>query len=186
MGRPVDPGLSARIDEVTLRMLDESGYHGLTISGVAAAAGVPRSTLYRRGKTKAALVVSAISELVPPLRDPVSDDPLRDLSDLVVDFVEAFVGSGHAAVVMELHARAYGDPELAELVRRYLVPRGETVDAVLARAAAAGLLDRRVTPDMVRDLLLGPLLYRWLVPKEIFDRGTAMAMTEAVLRGIRA
>ena len=52
-GRPRDVRNDTRILEATSAILFEKGYAGLTIDGVAAAAGVSRPTIYRRWPSKA-------------------------------------------------------------------------------------------------------------------------------------
>ena len=54
-GRPRDAGRDKAILAATLAILQDRGYHALTIEGVAAAAGVGRPTIYRRWPSKPAL-----------------------------------------------------------------------------------------------------------------------------------
>ena len=59
-GRPRDARHDQAILAATLEILQEQGYGGLTIEGVAARAGVGRPTIYRRWPSKPALVVAAL------------------------------------------------------------------------------------------------------------------------------
>jgi AcrR family transcriptional regulator len=52
----------------THRLLREQGYNRLTMDAVARAAGVARSTVYRRYKDKADLVSAAIKTLRTPVK----------------------------------------------------------------------------------------------------------------------
>lgn len=52
----------AELLAVTLRLLQESGYDGLTVDAVAAAARASKATVYRRWPTKAELVLAAFIE----------------------------------------------------------------------------------------------------------------------------
>ncbi|WP_132992974.1 TetR/AcrR family transcriptional regulator [Gordonia zhaorongruii] len=183
-GRPSDPDIDARVAEATLRLLTANGFHALSISGVATAAGVPRSTVYRRGDTPAALAVAAVSRTVPSVREFHTSDPLTDLSACAEDFIMRFIADPSAAVVMELHACAYNDPDLAALVRDYLRPRGDVIDAIASRAVASGAVDPGLDSGMVRDLVFGPLMYRWLVAKAPLDPPTVRTVVAASIRGI--
>ena len=62
-GRPRDGSRDALILEVTLAVLAESGYEGLTVDRVAARAGTARATIYRRWPSKVDLVVGAVRRL---------------------------------------------------------------------------------------------------------------------------
>src|SRR6476661_6804317 len=60
-GRPRDPGTDARILSCALDQLAEDGYAGMSIDGVARAAGVSKTTIYRRFADKNDLVTAAIA-----------------------------------------------------------------------------------------------------------------------------
>ena len=64
-GRPRSAKADQAILNATLRMLGTQGVAGTTIEGVAADAGVGKTTIYRRWPTKTALILAAISDLVP-------------------------------------------------------------------------------------------------------------------------
>lgn len=59
-GRPRDPSVDDAILTATLDLLAAQGYSRLTIEGVALAAGVAKTSLYRRWSTKESLVLDAI------------------------------------------------------------------------------------------------------------------------------
>src|SRR5919108_3049417 len=58
-GRPPSPQAHRAILDATLDLLAERGYGALTIEGVAARAGVAKSTIYRRWPSKLGVVVAA-------------------------------------------------------------------------------------------------------------------------------
>ena len=62
-GRPRSPEAEQAILNATLRMLGAKGVAGTTIEGVAADAGVGKTTIYRRWPTKTDLILAAISDL---------------------------------------------------------------------------------------------------------------------------
>lgn len=85
------------------------------------------------------------------------------------EFLLAFVADDHSPVIMELHAHALHDDQLAELVADYLHPRGITPGPHDRRAIDAGAVDESLDAGMVRDLVLGPIICRWLMTKEEAD-----------------
>ncbi|MET0981079.1 MAG: TetR/AcrR family transcriptional regulator [Telluria sp.] len=77
-GRSQDKSRDDVIITATLELLAEKGYHGLTMTDVAARAGVSKATLYRRWTAKADVVADAVATLNPmdPPRYPGTS--LRD------------------------------------------------------------------------------------------------------------
>ena len=60
-GRPRNADNDIAILEAATAILFEKGYAGLTIDGVASAAGVSRPTIYRRWASKPELVIAALA-----------------------------------------------------------------------------------------------------------------------------
>ncbi|WP_257210817.1 helix-turn-helix domain-containing protein [Actinomyces ruminis] len=65
-GRPRDTALDKRILQETFALLTERGLHGLRADQVAARAGVPKSTIYRRWSSLAELAVDAVDAALGP------------------------------------------------------------------------------------------------------------------------
>ena len=63
-GRPRDPEVDRAILSATLRLLGEQGYAGMSVDAVAAAAGVGKTTIYRRFATKADLATAAVASMI--------------------------------------------------------------------------------------------------------------------------
>src|SRR5579863_7338677 len=72
----------ARVLEATLDELVESGYAGMTVQGVAARAGVNKTSLYRRWGSKGGLLADALLSSSSDLTDPADTGNLRQ--DLLV------------------------------------------------------------------------------------------------------
>lgn len=70
------------VQQATIEELTRSGFAGLTMNGVAKAAGVSRSTLYRRWPTKEALIESLFEDGLQRLHDPADTGSL--LGDLEI------------------------------------------------------------------------------------------------------
>ena len=81
-GRPRDPEVDRAILQATLKLLTDRGYAGMSIEGVASAAGVGKTAIYRRFPSKAELAAAAIGSL----RE--SWGPLPDTGSARSDIVE--------------------------------------------------------------------------------------------------
>ncbi len=164
-GRPRDARHDQAILEATLEILQEQGYRGVTIEGVAARAGVGRPTIYRRWPSKPALVVAALvqsARLALPVPDTGS--LRRDLIAVQRHQVELMNAPEARRVTAGLIADLADDPELADTyVSQYLAPRRATVWQVLQRGVDRGELDADVDFAFVYDLLVGPLFMRAVV-----------------------
>src|SRR5258706_14376648 len=59
-GRPRDAGTTQRILKAALELGTELGFDGLTVEGIAARAGVGKSTIYRRWPDAWSIVADAV------------------------------------------------------------------------------------------------------------------------------
>jgi len=187
-GRPRDARHDPVILEATLGILQEQGYRGLTIEGVAASAGVSRPTIYRRWPSKPALVVAALvqsARLAVPVLDTGS---LRhDLIAVQRRQVELMNSPDSRRVTAGLVADLAIDPELGETyVSQYLAPRRAAVWQVLQRGVDRGELDADVDFAFVYDLLVGPLFMRAVVWGQPLAPDAAEKTAEVILAAFAA
>ncbi|SCL58727.1 transcriptional regulator, TetR family [Micromonospora citrea] len=167
-GRPRRPETDAAILRATLELLRDGGYRTLSIEKVATRAGVTRPTVYRRWPDKAGLVVDALAEAVPVALAPDTGDTRTDLHHVARGLVDRLAGL--APVILGVLADSVGREDLAAPLRdRYLRPRLRTVTDVVDRGIARGDLPPGTSPATARDLLAGPLVYRWLVNGTLTD-----------------
>lgn len=144
-GRPRDPQTDQAIHRAALKLLTDKGYAGMSVEGVAAEAGVGKTTIYRRYASKEELVAGALGAL----RDNLG--PLPDTGDVRSDLVEMILqmrrairrgpGFGMMGALLVEESRS---PELLELLReRVLRPRRDEAVTVLQRGVDRG----EVRPD---------------------------------------
>lgn len=186
-GRPRDADIDRRVADATLEVLRDRGYAGLSIDKVASAAGVTRATVYLRHPNKSALIAHVLRDLVPPLDIPDTGTPLVKVAGAAVELIIALQESGFADTVFSIHAQARRDPLLAQAVMSdYLGPRGAQLDELLNAARDSGELACDVPIDLARDLLFGPVVYRWLVVGDAVDRPLARRLVNVALTAIAA
>ena len=182
-GRPRDARRDEAILAATLALLQEQGYSGLTIDGVADRAGVGRPTIYRRWPSKPALVVAALvdsARLAVPERDTGS--LRRDLIAVQRHQVELMSSPVSRRVTAGLIADLASDPHLAETyVSQYLAPRRATVWQVLQRGVDRGELAADVDFAFIYDLLVGPLFMRAVVWGQPLPRDAAEKTADVIL-----
>lgn len=165
-------------------LLAERGFAGLTIEGIAAAAGVAKQTIYRWWDSKTdilmdALLDDAAEHLIPADHGDLRED-LRDQLSRVADFLTR---SDPGAVCRALIGQALHDPAFATVFRsRFLAEQRERDRLPLDRAISRGQLPAGT--DVLSDIdeLLGPIYYRVLVTGEPVDRSFTDRLADHYLR----
>lgn len=181
-GRRPDPAADGRILEAALELLSASGYAGFTLDGLAARAGVAKTTILRRWPSKGAVAAAAVERLALQTVDLPESGSLRgDLHGLVASAVASF-GQGRGRFVPHLMLESGGDSEIARLLSTILHTRRLAYRRVLARAVARGELDPEVDQDLIIDLLVGPVWARLLITHDPITPALVDEIVDAVLR----
>lgn len=148
-------------------LVAEQGFARTTIEGIAARAGVGKQTIYRWWPSKAAVLLDAVvaeqlpGDGAPPLPD--TGDLAADLRTTLVETVAYLTAPGTEHLLRALTAEMQHDPVLAVAVRTQLL--GPQMGTIVTRLAAAEVDD----PELVTELLLGPIFHRWLLGTEPLD-----------------
>jgi AcrR family transcriptional regulator len=182
-GRPRSARTEQAIIEATLGLLSEVGYGGLSIEGVAARAGVAKTTIYRRWRTKAELAVAAAEELAQKVRVPDTGSTLEDLVLLLRDIIKVYRTTVAGRILPGLIAEWADNPELAAVFRRFFGSRREIMLQVLKSGVSQGELRPDLDPELTADLLYGPIYYRLLVSGAPLTAALANRIVDAVIRG---
>lgn len=129
-GRAQDRSRDDVIIRATLELLGEKGYHALTMTDVAARAGVSKATLYRRWTAKADVVADATATLNPMEPPHYPGTSLRD--DLLALLEQVSHCDDQPEIVIATWEMARSHPDLY----RTLTERSSTfVRAELSRLA---------------------------------------------------
>ncbi|WP_159624307.1 MULTISPECIES: TetR/AcrR family transcriptional regulator [unclassified Actinomyces] len=159
-GRPRDPRIDGRILTAAARLMASGGLGALRADALATAAGVPKSTIYRRWGTLLELAVDAVDAALGPRRLPATEEPLADLATHVQRAHTILATPPLGPAVIQIAHELLGRPEAAASYRqRVIAPlRDGAIDAV-SRAIKAGQWDG---PEAVLsiDMVIGTVLYR--------------------------
>ncbi len=170
---------------VTLRLLQQHGYDGLTVEAVAADAKSSKATIYRRWPSKAELVLAAFVEGTRAREAPPHSGSLRsDLLQIGDWFCDQ--SGQHASTVRAALTEVSRNPALGAALEDAFVHRPKLLVAdALVDAADRGDVDSRVIVDEVCDLLPGYLLFRYLFSRRPPTAETVRALVDDVLlRGL--
>jgi AcrR family transcriptional regulator len=153
-----------RLLDAALDVLGEHGVAGLTVEKIAKAAGVPRTTFYRRWKTAseavAAAVNAAFAEANP--ETPATGDLREDLRVLGRNVIgianNPRLTRAFTFMITEMEFNAAFRATALEIIRR----RRRPAAAVIARAQKANEVSSDLDSDALVDAFAGALLYRVL------------------------
>src|SRR4051812_47532768 len=137
-GRPLDPEIDDAIVRAATAVLLEHGIQRMTVPGVAAAAGVAKTTVYRRYQTPVQLALAAITRL--NAASPSSPDTGSTRQDLIV-LLESVRQRIDPTVTATVLVEAQTHPELLEAAREQMIsPAVERFRTVLRRGVERGEL----------------------------------------------
>ena len=185
-GRPRSARSDRAILDAARRLLEAGSLAKLTMEAVALEAGVAKTTLYRRWRTKESLALSVLGEMARE-QVPVPDlgDTRAELVHALVDTARTMTGTIAGRTIRGLVAALGDDPDLAEEFRGTLVAlRRREMARVVDRGLARG--DLRPGPHLalVGELLVGPLFWRLLMTGDPLDEAFASALVDSVLEGL--
>lgn len=188
-GRPRSTMADAAILEATRLVLAESGWAGLTVEGVAARAGVAKTTVYRRFSSRSDLAVAAVAELLASARIEAGADAEADIAGAIRACADVYGTPEARAAYLAVIAEAGRDDSLRAAVERSMIePARQLVADGLDRAVARGEISRARADDrcdLLYDVLAGTLVHRLLVRGDEIDDAFVATLTSAVLVALR-
>jgi AcrR family transcriptional regulator len=170
------------IVSATWDLLEEVGYHDLTIEGVAGRAGVGKATIYRWWPSKGALVAEAISTHLDHSPRPPSGDVRRDLRDSIQVSIDNYSSTVAGMAIPAMLADLSFETDSYEAFRQsFLAPRRRSSAEVVQRAIDAGLLPEGTDVGLLQDVWAGAIFYRVLISREPVSPDLADSLTSLIL-----
>lgn len=180
-------GRSEAAREAILRAADdllvEKGFAGVTIEGIARAAGVAKQTVYRWWSSKTEVLMDAFLEdaaadLEPPDTGSLESDLLAHLRNTARFLISDDAGAVYRALV----GQAQHDADLAQTFRaRYLHDQQIRDQKPFVRAVSRGQLSSDTDVASLAEWLVGPIHYRVIVTGESVDDAFLDAVVDDVL-----
>lgn len=167
-------GRSARVREAVaeaaLEQLLSVGYQGMTLRGVAQAAGVAETTVYRRWPTTSHLTAAAL------LRLASRDNPVPDTGSLASDLrsllsqIVALLNRPEVMRAVRSAAAIDGDaPEVVAAKDAFFDHRFQAAASIVERAVARGEIPPGTDPDFLIEALVAPAYLRALLLNRPLD-----------------
>ena len=183
-GRP--PGVSAvaheRILDAVQVVLEEKSFRVLTMEEVARRAGVGKPTLYKWWPSKAALVLDLFQQrLVVSLAVPEEWTPEEKIRAQVQETIR-LLGGLFGKVAREIIAEGQSDPEVLRQYRDiYLAERRGFTLSFIHASKAAGEMRDDIDPELLIDMIYGPIYYRLLVGHQPLDAAFGSKIVDEAL-----
>lgn len=162
-GRPRSAEVDHAILKATLTALAEDGFGGMSIEGVAARAGVGKTTIYRRWRSKGELVTAALQQMDADVHVPDTGSTRQDLALLLTDFKRVTLGTLAGTMMSRVMSAAVTNPELMEILWRNMVNRRRTaIETILRRGQERGEIRVDLNIQMATDIAAGGAILRIL------------------------
>jgi AcrR family transcriptional regulator len=158
------------------------GFAAFTMEGVADAAGVSKSTVYRHWPTKLSLLSDALEELNRQPDVELEGGPARvQVERLLKHLVAALSDSVIGACIPALVEAAEHHREVAEFLHQYSAARRSTLTRVLRSGIEEGELPPYLDPELTALALSGPIFYLRLMTAHPLRSGDIPRLVQQVL-----
>lgn len=179
--------ITAALRRALLEELAATGYGRLSIEAVARRAGVAKTAVYRRWRSKLDMVLEVVAEVAGQKLTPPDTGSLRGDLDVVLRIIARALGHPLASqIIPDLLAEAARNPQIAETLQRTL--RGAQRDVaglLVSRAVRRGELPADTDPDVAVDLVVGPLYWRLAVARGPLPRTHLSRLAAATAAALR-
>jgi AcrR family transcriptional regulator len=181
-GRPRSEQARQEILETAYKLLRDKGFNAVGSHEIAQAAGVSSATLYRWWKSKEEILLDACFEhMRPVLAIPETGSALTRLRHYVLRARE-FLVSEEGSVLARVLTGIYEDQRLRRMfLERYVDQRRQIQRGIIEDAITFGELKPTTDPELLIDLLGGPLFFRWLQGHAPLDRRFAENIFDKVI-----
>ena len=184
-GRKRSEASRRAILDAAFAMLEEVGFENLSIEGVAARAGVGKTTIYRWWPSKGVLAVEAFLDgVAPAITFSETACATADITAQMQALAEIYRGRT-GRFVREMIGSSQSDAAMRQaFLDGFLVPRREAARRVFRRGVEAGEFRSGLDPDVAIDALYGPIYYRLLTSTGPLDAAFVARLADGVMRGI--
>jgi AcrR family transcriptional regulator len=183
--RGPSPRVRAAALAATLEELAAAGFASLSLERVARRAGVNKSTLYRRWRTREELVLEAMLErAAEQVSVPDTGSLRKDLLELARTAAANAATPEVAAMARAVAAESPHNGKLAAANRRFWAERLALDAVIVERAIERGEVAAGTESQRVIEAVLGPIHLRLLLTGEPVDRSFLETIVNIVVDGV--
>jgi AcrR family transcriptional regulator len=175
----------AKVLAAAHRLLETEGLGSVTFGRVSRETGVSRTTLYRHWSSPSALISEAWGRVAPSNQVSHTDDLQDDLVAVFRAVRDVVESSTMRRSLPALLVAAQRDPVISSLHARFVQDRRQPIVERLRAAVADGQIRADADPELLVDLLSGPIFYRQLLRRTRTSDDDVRAMVAAALASVR-
>ena len=173
--------------DAVYEILQEKPLSALTMEEIARRAGVGKPTLYKWWPSKSAIVIDMFTERIVPSMEvpdgPCGEEVIRAQVRVTLGLLGGFFGKVSAEIIAE--GQCDGEV-LREYVERYVRHRRAMTVERIARAQASGEFKREIDPQVLIDMIYGPIYYRLLVKHQPLDQRFGEELLDHIMAYLKA
>ena len=171
--------------KAALDLLEHKPLRKVTADAIAQRAGVSKATIYKWWPNKSLVALDAflagMTERVPlPDTGCAEQDFIQQLQSVV-----AFYRSSLGRLFGQFIAEGQSDPEFLRLFReRFLYTRRDGARIMWHRGVERGEIRKEIDPEIVLDLMYGPMVFRLLAGHGSLDDEESATMVKTIFMGL--
>lgn len=164
-GRPRSARSHQAMLRATLELLAEVGFEAMSIEAIANRAGVGKTTIYRRYRSKEELVADAIESMREEVLIPDTGNLWSDIDAIIENAAQITLNPLGRQTVAMIISSASSNANFAQIYwTKYLQPRREAFAIVIERAKTRKEVQENLDPGLVFDAMSGIMLYALIFP----------------------
>ena len=167
------------------RLLETEGLASVTFGRVSRETGVSRTTLYRHWASPSELISEAWARVAPSNQVSYTDELEDDLLAVFRAVRDVVESSTMRRSLPALLVAAQRDPVISSLHARFVRDRRQPIVERLRAAIADGQIRADADPELLVDLLSGPIFYRQLLRRTHTSDDDVRAVVAAALASVR-
>jgi Bacterial regulatory proteins, tetR family/Tetracyclin repressor-like, C-terminal domain len=184
-----DPGIDKEILKTALDLFLEQGIEGANFEQISKRTGIPRSTIYRRWKTRSELLNATLwSARMSGAGNPDTLSQLKPAEFICViedALVTALNNPILPKLISQLIGASHSHPELLAIYcRKHVEPGWQALFKALEKARLAGVVQNMPDPEILRDLLGGAVVHRLISKAGRVSESSQRAWVKRLLRQI--
>ena len=175
----------AKVLAAAHRLLETEGLASVTFGRVSRETGVSRTTLYRHWASPSELISEAWARVAPSNQVSHTDELEDDLLAVFRAVRDVVESSTMRRSLPALLVAAQRDPVISSLHARFVRDRRQPIVERLRAAIADGQICADADPELLVDLLSGPIFYRQLLRRTHTSDDDVRAVVAAALASVR-